>query len=470
MAGFEALKQFFKYNDVTVALPSDPFIVIDRERAISKLKLDERAELNGKNNFPAPDSNSLDDVEQEIVAEMGEHAARAQIDAATSHRVYGERLSELALLRELSAITGASAQALGDYRTTVINREGQLSLAKDAIRESYQHLAEFKRESGLRRPAHKAFHPAYAWSTIVISWLIESACNTAFLRVNDEYGLIGGFVAAAVIAAVNVGLSAFVGRFWWPYLFHKSMIRKAIALAGSVSWIAGLVVWNLLAGHFRDAKGAGLLSPESAALKLFSESPFQFDSIYSYGLLVAGIGFALIAARAAFKMDDPYPGYGAVYRRHEARCEEYAEEIERSLEELTATRDLAIESARDTRDELGRQFRERGQIIAGRETHRTRFREHQDYLETIGNTLLSYYRAANVRLRSDGLTPRQFKEKWLMKKSELPLEADEPTIDGEVVRAQGILEESIQTISNAYQSAIESFEHLDKIKESLGNG
>lgn len=470
MPAFDSLKKFFNYNDVTVALPSDPFIVIDRERAIARLRLQERAEENGSNNFPPPDSNSLDDVEQEIVAEMGEHASRAQIDAAANHRVYGERLSELALLRELSTITGASAQALGDYQATVINRKGQLSLAKDAIRESYQDLAEFKRENGLRRPAHKGIHPAYAWSTIGVSWFIESAFNTAFLRVNDDYGIIGGFIAAAVIAAVNVGLSAAVGRFWWPYLFHKRIFRRVAALMGTTVWLVGLFVWNLLAGHFRDAKAAGIPSPEAASLVLFQESPFQFDSIYSYGLLAAGIVFALIAARAAYKMDDPYPGYGAIYRRHEERCEEYAEEIEDSLEELTETRDSAIGAASATRDELRRQFGERGQIIAARDMQRGRYREHQDYLENVGNFLLSTYRAANIRARTDGKTPQSFKERWVLKRSDLPGDVDEPTIDAEVHRAQVILEESIQTIAAKYQSAIDSFEHLDKIKESLGNG
>src|SRR3546814_10170811 len=68
--------------------------------------------------------------------------------------------------------------------------------------------------NGLRRPAYKTGHPAYALSTIGISWFVESAFNTAFLRVTDEYGIIGGFIDDAVIAAVNVGLAAAVGRFW----------------------------------------------------------------------------------------------------------------------------------------------------------------------------------------------------------------------------------------------------------------
>ena len=186
MSPYESLKQFFKPTDATSRFLTDPFIVIDRERAIGNLKLDERAVRNGGQNFPPPDSNSLDDAELMIVAEIGGYANRAQIEAAANHRIYGERLSELALLRELSTISGASAQAQGDNRATVIKHEGRLSLVKDAIRESYQALADFKREHALTRPAHRGLSPVYAFPTIGISWLIESAFNTAFLRVNDE--------------------------------------------------------------------------------------------------------------------------------------------------------------------------------------------------------------------------------------------------------------------------------------------
>lgn len=470
MSALGTLRKFFRPTDATIALPSDPFIVIDRERSIEKLKLDERAERNGGQNYPPSDFEGYDDVELEIIAEITDHSTRAQIDAATNQRIYGERLSELALLRELSTITGATEQADGDYRSTVINRRGRLSLAKDAIRESYKELAEFKRDHGLRRPAHRGINPAYAWSTIIISWFVESAFNTAFLRVNDEMGLLGGFVAAGVVAAVNVGLSALVGRSIWPWLFHRDATSRWGARAALALWSIGLLIWNLLAGHFRDAKAAGLPSPETAALSLLADGPLSFESIYSYGLLIAGLAFAMIAAGAAYKMDDPYPGYGAIYRRHEDRCDEYADEIENALDELKETRDEAIDTAKDIRDELGTQFRERGQIIAARVGHRSRFRQHQDYLETTANALLGHYRAANIRAREDQQTPPFFSKRWEMPKTELPADPDEPAIDSEVTRAQAALDGSIKAVAKAYSNAIESFEHLEQIKGSLEDG
>lgn len=468
MQAFDALKRFFRPTDATIALPGDPFIVIDRERAIERLDLDKRAEKNGQKNYPPSESTTFDAVEAEIEAEIAEYANRAQIDAQANHTVYSQRLSELALLRELSSITGASVQTLGDFKATVIDRQNRLTLARDAIAESFQELADFKRVHCRSGPAHKGMLPIYAWSTIVLSWLVEAIANTAFLRINDDFGLIGGFVAAVIVAAVNVFGSAFVGRKVWPYLFHKDTWRRGLAIGAVIGWLLLLIIWNLLAAHFRDAKAAGMDAPEVAALALFQNAPFGLTSIYSYGLLFAGLLFAFLSAGAAFAMDDPYPGYGAIYRRHEDRCEEYADLIAEALDDLKITRDDGIEAARSIRDQLGTQFSERGQILAARLGHRERFNEYQDYLETIANTLFEHYRSANIQIRTDA-PPSHFGKKWQLRRTELPVPI-EPSIDAEVAQAQAALDNSIKEISEAYVTAIGSFVHLDEIKRSLANG
>jgi hypothetical protein len=52
----------------------------------------------------------------------------------------------------------------------------------------------------------------------------------------------------------------------------------------------------------------------------------------------------------------------------------------------------------------------------------------------------------------------------------LPPVPDEPTIQVEVEAAQRSLDQSIVTISDAYNEAIESFPSLEDIKGSLSNG
>lgn len=469
MTAYKRLRELFTPPDITVALPSDPFLSIDREKAAKKLRLKERAEQNGKQNHPPVDSTDFDEVEREIIAEISDQLHRAQIDASNNHRIYGERLSELALLRELSTVTGASAQALGDYQATVINREGRLALAKTAIQESFKDLANFKREHGLYRPAHPGIQPIYAWATFAIAWLLESLFNTAFLHVNDDLGILGGFIAAAVVAGVNITVSGFVGRYIWPYLVYRRWQWKVAGALATGAWLVAAIVWNLLAGHFRDAKAAGLANPEAESLSLLVNNPLAFDSIYSYGLLAIGIMFSLLAAGTAFRMQDPYPGYGDVYKRHKDRCEDYADEIELALAELRDTRDNAIADAQDTRDELQKQFSERGRILEARNSHRNRFREHQDYLQTIADALLAEYRVANIAARQDGLRPSHFGTPWRLNASELSTNPEEPTTENEVRQAQLALDTSIQTVADEYTKAIQRFEHIDKIMEKLGN-
>jgi len=466
---FESLKEFFKPQDVTVGLPDSPFVVIDREGAIRKLRLDERAAEAGKANLPPTNATEFDSVEASIIGDIGEHLNRAQIDAANNQSVYGQRLAELALLRELSSITGASQTALGDYEASVKIWQDKLANAADAIRDSYKELSIFKTEHRLERPAHVATLRIYTWAVVLGSWLIESVINTAFLRVNDQYGWVGGFIAALIVAAVNVGLSAIIGRYWWGYLFHRSFIKRILAIIGCVAWLAGIGAWNLLAAHFRDAKSSGFEHPETQAIVSLLDHAFTLESIYSYGLLVMGVAFAVISASAAFRMDDPYPGYGPIYRRHEDRCSDYAEEVEEALAELRAIRDGGIKGARDIRDQLNAQFAERGQIIAARETHRLRYDEHLDYIETIANSLLEHYRSAN-RVARTTPPPPYFSERWRLKRTPLPVLPTEPSIEGEVQAAQLSLDRAIETIGQAYRSAIKTFASLDDIKGTLANG
>ncbi len=469
MKPLEALRAFFKPADVTVALPDSPFIVIDRQKAIETLKLEKRGEEAGAREQPPTDGTEPDAVEAEIFAEMSEHLNRAQIDADNNLRVYSQRLGELALLRELSTVTGASETALGDYDATIIAWRNRLANARDAIKDSYQELTDFKAEHGLRRPAHDVPPLLYTGSVIGASWVIESFANTAFLRVGDEYGLVGGFVAAAIIAAINVFVSAIVGRKIWPYLFHRDLWRRLAAWVASAAWAAGLITWNMLAAHFRDAKSLGLETPEVQALSLLASNTFVLSSIYSYGLLAMGLVFGIISAIAAFKMDDPYPGYGPIYRRHEERCDDYADEIEQALGELKAIRDSAIGILRATRDQLRMQFGERNQIIDARKALLARFEQHQDYLDTVGNSLLEHYRAANRQARSTP-PPGHFRQKWKLHRAPLPPVPEEPSIEADVAAAQRALDHSIETISNAHNGAIRNFQALDEIKGSLEHG
>lgn len=466
MGAWSRIREFFDRSESIHAPMDDPFIQLDRDAAAEALRLRERGAEQGLLDLPATSTSTPDVAEAEVEAFILDHFRRAQIDASNSIRSYDSRLTGLSLIANLGSIRTQAKVALGDFKAEVVNRGSRLANSRDAIVESYAELRQFKQEHGLRRPAHEAPPSSATVGTILVCWLLETIANSMFLRLGDSMGWLGGVIAAAVVGAINVGFAAFVGRLVWPMTNHRSAAARLVGWTAIAAWIAATLIWNLLAGHYRDAKSLGLPSPETAALGMLGSS---LDSIYSYGLLIAGLVFAIGAAISGYKMDDPYPGYGPVARRHTKRCEDYVTDVEEATAELIAIRNYALEEATEVRLELGRQHRERQQILTYREAFRRRFEEHAVYLETTGNVLLQEYRTANRAARSTE-PPERFDVAWKMPRAPLPPPPGEDVSPSAIDAAEKDLEQAINEISKAFDEAVDSFEPLDELKRRIADG
>lgn len=466
MSSWDKLRGLFSAKETLHAHFDDPFIQLDRATASDQLKLVERGEQQGALELPAASMDAFDNVESEVVAYVGEHYSRAQIDAANSVRTYDARLSGLTLLTSISSIRSEASRAIGDFQAKIQNAQNRLSNSRDAIESSYDELREFRKEHGLRRPAHPA-SPAFAtYGTIFMAWVLETGMNAFLLRQNDSMGYLGGVVAAATVGAINILGAAYVGRQIWPRTHLKDSVKRALAWLGVGVWLVLMVCWNLLAAYFRDAKSAGLEHPEQAALLMFGQG---LDSIYSFGLLIAGVIFAFSAASAAYKMDDPYPGYGSVTRRHNERCEDYAAEVEAATEELIGIRDEAIEGATSVRRELERQLAEQAQIESARATYLKRFEEFTSQMELIANSLLQEYRSANLKART-APAPAHFSERWRVARSSFPASPRIDASPAEVRTAEESLDKTITDVAGAFEATIKVFEPLDVLKRRLSDG
>lgn len=466
MGSWDRLRELFSSKEPLRAHFDDPFIQIDRALASDRLKLDERGKGQGSIDLPPQSQVALDNVETEIITFVNEHYSRAQIDAANNVRTYDARLSGLTLLSGISSIRSEASRALGDFNVQVKNALNRLANTRDAITSSYEELREFRRENDLRRPAHPPSPFVATYGTIFIVWLLETAMNAFLLKQNDSMGYLGGVVAAATVGAINVLGAVYAGRQIWPRTHLKNTSKRVLAWVGVGVWLVLMVFWNVMAAYFRDAKSAGLEHPEQAAIQLIGHG---LDSIYSYGLLVAGIIFAFSAASAAYKMDDPYPGYGGVTKRHNERCEDYAAEVEAATEELTATRNDAIEEATAVRRELERQLAERTQIESARATYLKRFEEFTSQVENLGNNLLQQYRTANQTARSLP-PPAHFSDRWTVARLEFPPAPEFSLSDADIKSAEDALDMAVAQVARAFDETIELFEPLDVLKQRLNHG
>lgn len=382
----------------------DPFVELDRESTARELGLEERGRRNGALNLPPPQAETFDAVEMDIIATVGNALARAQNEAAAELANYAKRVIGLDKLRSVSTIDGAARAAVADMAAAASRHRRVLEPSRNRVDESATELAEFRRRHGLSRPAVDAAPAAAVWGPIIVTAAVELAFNAYFLR--DDLGWIGGILSASVITLINSLLLGWLGgRFSWPYMQHRNPPRRILGWALTFAWIISVVSWNLLAAHYRLAKLASDPVPDRAALARFQAQPFSLGDMQTIAFLAIGMAAAIIAAVAFHRMDDPYPGYGAITRRHAERFANHEEEVEHATMELQSERDQATAQAISQRDALTTQMSAYGQIVNGYNRYVAQYRDHLVRLQRDANALLELYRNANRAARMEPVPP-----------------------------------------------------------------
>lgn len=466
------MKQILQ-NRGYVGQVGSPFVELDRDKVAKRLRLDDRGRENGELGIPAPDASILDYVETEIVTEISNHAARAQIEATGELSTYSTRITQLDKLAQISTLPGTARAAIGDLKAALNGWNDIIFPLRTEVEESFAELQSFRQTHSIKRPAHSASPAAATWGALLVAWAVEVAANTAFLRVNDDLGLIGGAVAAALVASVNLFVLGALGGISWRQLQHRATWRRGIGLAGITVWMAGVLIWNVFAAHYRDAKSAMHPSADTEAIRLTFSQPFAFDGILSIGFLAVGVVFSAFAAQRFYKMDDPYPGYGDVWRRHQSRREGYSAEVSAAREDLQVIRDKAVQKAASLRSDLSQQLAQLAQIKTGRGAFLRNYAVHLERLEQDGNTLLEHYRLANRRVRKV-LVPPHFDMRWELVRTnpaeDFPLPPMPVDLEEQVSAAQRDLEKAITDINDAFDAAECQFVPLSALEQKLTNG
>jgi hypothetical protein len=466
---FDGITRLFTSRVHGVAPMDDKFVRPDREATAKSMRLEERGAEQGQLNLPPSNSSDLDVVEREIVAAVSEHMDSAHIDTCQHLRSYEDRLSDLHLLHGLGSIRGETKKTLGDIKALVAEWQDRLATRRDALRASYGEMESFRHSHGLKRPYHKVESRWIHGSTIAVAWFAETGGNTIFLSQNNSMGLIGGVVAAAFVSLLNVAMAVFAGVYLWRRTNFEQPSARAFAWLGIALWLVFTFAWNLTAGHFRDAQAAGVPDPQAAAIHLMRTTPVMFDSFYSWGMLLVGLLAAIVSAHEGYKMNDPYPGYGALGELHDNRCAEYADLVAEARESLAEQRDRAIEAAQAIKDELGIQLRQRAQVHAAHQHLIRRFEGHHAQLLELTNYLLETYRNSNRRARSNP-APEHFNKPYSLSRLPLPDLHEAPLDEAKIETAERTLNEGIDVVTSAFDNAIDSFTPLEALKKDLASG
>jgi len=390
------------------------FPIIDTEGMIRSLRLRDRALEAGKSNLPGKDSESFDAAEQDIVKEIGAEGQKCFVDYLEHQKTYADRARDTGMEAALVQLGAAADAAIADFDRETRTGTDILYKLKRQVADAERDLEKFRNDHGLSRPVWHQQTLVSVIGTLIFILAIEGALNGHFLAKGSEFGFVGGFLDAIVIAAVNVAVGFIVGWKILPWTLFRVLPIRIVAALAFCAYLALAVYFNLGVAHYRIAMATDPFNASAKAFQFLLSAPLSIHDFQSWLLFGMGFIFSLTAVYEGWKTDDPYPGYGKRYRQSQDALATYSEIKDDLFNTLETIKIEAEEKLEDAARSLSSRDSERNHVAAKSYALRAAIEEHFSHLQAAGRTLLQYYRSENIRMRSDPASvPRRFDVPWI---------------------------------------------------------
>jgi hypothetical protein len=393
------------------------FAPIDTARIARDFKIEVIARDRGKRNLPETHDTNLDALEQKIIQKIEGEWARQSGELLNSLQACAARLVSCSVPGEFLRLQIQAEHVLAWLRVATGQALRDLTSLQGKYLSARDELERFRNRNSLCRPVQK---PANRWAAIghlFIFAAIESVLSAFVFAKSTEFGLAGGISAAVIVSLTNVALAFLLGLGPLRWRNHRdrfiSTSGRLITLAG----IAIIVVLHLFGVHLRVAApfvgNDASFAFASENLQKASWASLDATSFYILGI---GLVFALGAIWRGYSFDDPYPLYGAMYRREKSALEVYANGRFALLGELGEVIEDTVVQLDDGVLRLP-QFRQTAiDVRAQRAVMLNSFRAYETSLETATNQLFKLYRDINHAQRTTA-PPSYFEEKWRLPRS-----------------------------------------------------
>lgn len=446
------------------------FSELDIDQIRKNLKPADKGKKLGEQGIPPLGSESLDSVETEI-EDWVESKKKEDLDALQDQLdISSERLGALNFEQRASDISQAIKSAMSEFERIIEEGKDEIHERRRDLQRREEDLKNFRDDNRLRRGAHYPSKPVW-WLLIAI--LIgmfggETYANSAFLARGNELGLLGALIEALAISAANLFPAALLIGPFLRNLNHVSVGWKASAFLLLLAWAAFAILFNLGVAHYREVSGFLFSEAGQEVIQRIRTDPLGLQEAQSWVLFIIGFFLATLAIIEGYKLDDPYPKYGAYDRKTNAVRAHYIEVRQGIIDDLHDKLVEAVEALDFAKRDLSRYRQEHAGILEGRKRLFTSFEHQLEHLERACNTLLSEYREANRAARSDGKAPKRFSKKWEIDRPTLDIGPPETAMGKEAMMALGDkteaeLKEGIERLHARFKEAMQDFERLDHL-------
>jgi hypothetical protein len=286
-----------------------------------------------------------------------------------------------------------------------------------------------------------------------------------FFAKGSEFGLVGGIVTAVGISFANVIVAFVIGLVPMRWMNHRNYLIKLIGLTFTLTGFAALMALHGFAAHYREAIAVvGEDQALQAAVASLLKSPFVLNDLNSYYLFGIGAVWAFAAVWKGYTNDDPYPRYGAYYRRAVAARSEYSDEHAALFDDLNEIKETTVAAIEAGTRRIPRFPQQAAQIRSERTGHMQAFGAYEASIETAANQLLSRYRHGNIDRRKTP-PPQHFDVPWelpgsfLTDAAVLTAIAEPPTPPLDANAALDDLRDLGRAVLEEYESLLAKYPH-----------
>ena len=292
--------------------------------------------------------------------------------------------------------------------------EVELGNRRNAAARHQDDLDVFRKENKLTRQAH---YPKSTKARIgfilfgIVLIITEGLFNAYFFAQGLDSGLLGGFIQAITLAALNFIVPVMIGRLWIPNINHIRSFRRVAGYLGIIVAVFFMFLSALAIAHFRDAMGVAeddAINVASLALNTLKEQSLELADLSSWMLFFLSILFGFFGLVDGYKFDDAYPGFGRRHRDAQEATNHYHALVQQIRSELTGIKEMILESLNRDVEKAKDNVLEFGTLVEDKKSSELKLKYHLSKAENMLIALITTFRDENKMHRNGVPSPAYF--------------------------------------------------------------
>ena len=458
------LKNLFWPSANIVRRRREGFLVLVVEDEARRLELEKRGRRDGVREVPETNESRLSLPESQVI-ELGRDFLQQNYQHYNQEfQSYNSRLDGLTPQGMLSAAKLETKGLLDAIANVPRRHKVRLMELGDKTNQAKKELKVFRHDNRLEdRSAEYPDSVILHMSFIIVLVLVESVLNANFLALGNEHGLLGGWIEAFIISLINALAIGWVLCQGIRCLHHCSVFRKLFGMVTTMLAAVSAIGFNLGVAHYRNALGGEL--PEKASIMAWESLrnvPWDIGDIKSMMLFSLGIVVVVLAVVDWIHMDDPYPGYGRIDRKHAEALEEWNASRDGLINvELQGLKENAERIISKYLSMAERVSSERETILRQMAALNDRLVSSKENIEDGVNRLLQIYRDANKASR-DTKPPEFFRNDWCHGREVTTHAIPEEVTDAPPIEVDSVLEPLQKELHRSYEESLNALNRKDR--------